>query len=111
MKRILATGFVTLALMGAMIVPASAHLERGVNCHFDDVSTRSGERVHVEIRITNRSSDTHRNACVVKIRTNTHHLLVTSSCSLPPNTFCVRRYTVVVPGVFRFARIIHAHVL
>jgi hypothetical protein len=111
MKKILGTGAVTLVMLAAMMVPASAHIEVGVNCHFNDVSTRSGERVHIEIRITNRSDETHRNACEVKIRTNTHHLFKTSVCNLPPNTFCVRSYTVHIPGEFRFARIIHGHVL
>ena len=111
MRRVLAIGVVTLALLGGTTVPASAHIERGVNCHFNDVSLRSGERVHIEIRVSNRSDDTHQNACEVKIRTNTHVLFRTSTCNLPPHTFCVRRYTVVVPGDFRFARIIHGHVL
>jgi hypothetical protein len=110
MKRTLATGVLALALVGATLAPASAHIERGVNCHMEEVVARSGDRVHVEIRITNRSQSSERLGCEVKLVTTTHFRRDWKIVSLPARTFRVVRYTVHIPGDFQRWVILHGHV-
>lgn len=110
MKRTLATGILALALVGATLVPASAHIERGVNCHMEEVVARSGHRVHVEIRITNRTQFSERVGCEVKIVTTTHFRRDWKIVSLPARTFRVVRYTVRIPGDLTRWVILHGHV-
>lgn len=109
MKRVLATGIVTFALLGATAVPVSAHIERGVNCHVDEAVQLSGNRVHVELRISNRTDSTHRSGCQVKIVTTTHFRQDWSIRNLPPRTFRIVRYTVRIPGDFVRWVITHGH--
>lgn len=110
MKRILATGILALALVGATPVPASAHIERGVNCHMEEVVARSGNRVHVEIRISNRTQSSERVGCQVKIVTTTHFRRDWKIVTLDARTFRVVRYTVRIPGDYRRWVITHGHV-
>lgn len=110
MKRILATGILALALVGATPVPASAHIERGVNCHVEQAVQLSGNRVHIEIRISNRTDSSHRNGCQVKIVTTTHFRRDWKIVTLDAHRFRVVRYTVRIPGDYRRFVITHGHV-
>lgn len=110
MKRILAIGIVAMALLGATPVPASAHIERGVNCHMEQVTLLSGNRVHVELRISNRTSSWHRNGCEVKFVTSRRVKYVWKVVALPARTYKTVRYTLYIPGTFRYWRIIHGHI-
>jgi hypothetical protein len=110
MKRILATGTLALALVGATPVPASAHIERGVNCHVEEAVQLSGHRVHIEIRLSNRTDSSQRSGCQVKIVTTTHFRRDWKIVSLPARSFRVVRYTVRIPGDFRRFVITHGHV-
>jgi len=109
-KKILMIGLATVALVGLMPAPASGHIEVGVNCHINEATQLSGERVHIEIRISNRTSVYHRSGCQVKIVTTTHFRRDWSIRNFPPHTFRIVRYTVHIPGEFRRWVITHGHV-
>lgn len=109
MKKTLAIGVLVLAMSGLTALPASAHIERGVNCHMNDARQLSGNRVRIEIRISNRTAFTQRSGCQVKIVTTTHFRKDWSIRNFPPRTFRVVRYTVNIPGDFVRWVITHGH--
>jgi hypothetical protein len=110
MKKMLVIGVVMLATLGMSALPASAHIEVGVNCHMNQAVQLSGNRVHIEIRISNRTQFTQRAGCQVKIVTTTHFRKDWSIRNFPPRTFRVVRYTVSIPGDFTRWVITHGHV-
>ena len=110
MKKTLAIGVLMLSMLGLTALPASAHIALGVNCHINEAVQLSGERVHIEIRISNRTAFTQRSGCQVKIVTTTHFRKDWSIRNFPPRTFRVVRYTVHIPGEFTRWVITHGHV-
>ena len=110
MKKTLAFGVLMLSMVGLMALPASAHIEVGVNCHINEAVQLSGERVHIEIRISNRTQFYQRSGCQVKIVTTTHFRKDWSIRNFPPRTYRIVRYTVHIPGDFVRWVITHGHV-
>jgi hypothetical protein len=109
MRKLLAISVLMLSMVGLNALPASAHIEVGVNCHMNQAVQRSGERVHIEIRISNRTQFTQRSGCQVKIITTTHFRKDWSIRTFPPRTFRIVRYTVHIPGQFTRWVITHGH--
>ena len=93
-----------------LAAPASAHIERGVNCHMNEAYQLRRNVVHIEIRITNRTSSYHRSGCEVKLISNTHFRRDWVIRNLPARTYRTARYNVRLPGDFRRWIILHGHV-
>ena len=110
MKKFVVLATVVAAMSIAWAVPASAHIERGVNCHINEAVQRSRHRVHVEIRISNRTDHAERAGCQVKLISDTHYRKDWVIRNLPARTYRNVDYTVRLHGDFRRWVILHGHV-
>jgi hypothetical protein len=92
-----------------LAAPASAHIERGINCHMNS-ATQSGHFVHVSLRITNRTTHTERLGCQVKLVSDTHYRKDWSIRTISGRHYRTVRYTVRLGGTFQRWVITHGHV-
>jgi hypothetical protein len=110
MKKMIAVGIVTVALLGAMPVTASAHIERGLNCHIIGRPEQlSNHRVKIQWRITNRTQQTRDILCVARVETDTHVARVGEQAQVLGRHFVERKTITRVPGTLESAKIIHGH--
>lgn len=110
MKKIIAVGVVTVALLAAMPAPASAHIERGLNCHIVGRPEQlSNQRVKIRWRITNRTQQTRVILCAARVETDTHRRLMGEQAQVLGRRFVNRTTIARIPGTLESARIVHGH--
>lgn len=109
-KKMIAVGAVTVALLGAMPAPASAHIERGLNCHIiGQPEQLSNHRVKIRWRMTNRTQQTRDILCVARVESDTHRRLMGEQARIPGRTFVNRSTVARLPGTLESARVVHGH--
>jgi hypothetical protein len=109
-KKMIAVGAVTIALLGAMPAPASAHIERGLNCHIIGRPEQlSNHRVKIRWRITNRTQQTRDILCVARVESDTHRRLMGEQARVLGRHFVERSTVARLPGTLESARVVHGH--
>jgi hypothetical protein len=111
MKKMIAVGAVTVALLGAMpAAPASAHIERGLNCHIVGRPEQlSNHRVRIRWRITNRTQQARDILCVARVESDTHRRLMGEQARVLGRHFVNRTTIARLPGTLESARVVHGH--